>query len=154
MSTVRVQPSVLLCELLECIIANKFISGADRQNMLHRILAKQNSIFLIAVNKLLCRYNLQCRYRLLIVLILSLNSTGGDVSRLPLNIDGVDQWSSITLNTPSRRDTVLINIDENARNAAIRKDSWKLIIGRFRFLIIKVYLPIIYSAKRLLVDVN
>lgn len=57
-------------------------------------------------------------------------AAGGDVSRLPLNIDGVDQWSSITLNTPSRRDTVLINIDENARNAAIRKDSWKLIIGK------------------------
>lgn len=58
-------------------------------------------------------------------------AAGGDRTRLPLNLDGVDQWASITLNKPSRRDTVLYNIDEVRRNAAIRRGAWKLVIGKF-----------------------
>ncbi|KAI5699494.1 hypothetical protein M8J75_003847 [Diaphorina citri] len=56
-------------------------------------------------------------------------AAGGDTSRLPLNIDGLDQWSSLLLNTPSRRNSVLINIDEKKRTAAVRLDSWKLVLG-------------------------
>lgn len=46
-------------------------------------------------------------------------------------MDGTDQWTALTLNLPSQRNFVLLNIDEKQRYAAIIKDSWKLIVGEF-----------------------
>lgn len=59
--------------------------------------------------------------------------SGGNPSFLPKDIDGTDQWTSLTLNLPSQRGFVLLNIDEKQRYAGIVKDSWKLIVGKFSY---------------------
>lgn len=44
-------------------------------------------------------------------------------------MDGIDQWLTLSLNLPAKaRHSVLINIDERARNAATRAENWKLIV--------------------------
>jgi len=57
--------------------------------------------------------------------------SGGNPGFLPKNLDGLDQWTSLTLNLPSQRNFVLLNIDEKQRYAGIIKDSWKLIVGEY-----------------------
>ncbi|XP_050430789.1 arylsulfatase B-like [Adelges cooleyi] len=56
-------------------------------------------------------------------------AAGGNTEILPKDLDGVDQWMPLTLNTPSQRRDVLLNIDEKLRYAGIVKDNWKLVIG-------------------------
>lgn len=56
---------------------------------------------------------------------------GGTQKRLPKDLDGLNQWTSLTLNKPSKRKYVLLNIDEKQRYAGIVKDNWKLIMGQF-----------------------
>ena len=58
-------------------------------------------------------------------------AAGGNFSALPRNIDGIDQWDAIINNKRSLRDTVLINIDEKEKNAAIISGRWKLTFGKF-----------------------
>ncbi|KAE9524382.1 hypothetical protein AGLY_015219 [Aphis glycines] len=57
------------------------------------------------------------------------SAAGGNPGFLPKNLDGYDQWTSLTLNLPSLRNFVLLNIDEKQRYAGILKDNWKLIVG-------------------------
>ncbi|XP_025417758.1 arylsulfatase B-like [Sipha flava] len=57
------------------------------------------------------------------------SAAGGNPGFLPKDMDGTDQWTALTLNLPSQRNFVLLNIDEKQRYAAIIKDSWKLIVG-------------------------
>ncbi|XP_015374155.1 PREDICTED: arylsulfatase B-like [Diuraphis noxia] len=57
------------------------------------------------------------------------SAAGGNPGFLPKNLDGLDQWTSLTLNLPSQRNFVLLNIDEKKRYAGIIKDNWKLIVG-------------------------
>jgi len=54
------------------------------------------------------------------------NLAGGTTG---LNLDGFDQWSTISQNTSSSRTELLHNIDPIAKNAAIRVGDWKLYIG-------------------------
>lgn len=56
-------------------------------------------------------------------------AAGGDLGLLEPDLDGVDQWSSLQYDLPSPRDDILINIDEITRNAALRFNNWKLIVG-------------------------
>lgn len=62
---------------------------------------------------------------------------GGNPAFLPKDMDGADQWTALTLNLPSQRNFVLLNIDEKQRYAAIVKDSWKLIVGEL-FIVLQV----------------
>lgn len=59
--------------------------------------------------------------------------SGGNVNDLP-NIDGVNQWPTISEGSPSERNEILLNIDEVLQTAAIRinskKHHWKLVVGR------------------------
>ncbi|KAJ1529683.1 hypothetical protein ONE63_006438 [Megalurothrips usitatus] len=57
------------------------------------------------------------------------SAAGGRPYDLPPDLDGVDQWTSLANDLPSRRSEILINIDERARNAAVRQNNWKLVIG-------------------------
>jgi arylsulfatase B len=57
-------------------------------------------------------------------------AVGGDLGVLDLEIDGIDQWSSLVYDLPSARNDIPLNIDEKTRNAALRFSNWKLIIGR------------------------
>ncbi|KAL4103622.1 hypothetical protein QTP88_018981 [Uroleucon formosanum] len=57
------------------------------------------------------------------------SAAGGNPGFLPKSLDGLDQWTSLTLNLPSQRNFVLLNIDEKQRYAGILKDHWKLIVG-------------------------
>ncbi|XP_068907047.1 arylsulfatase B-like [Tenebrio molitor] len=56
-------------------------------------------------------------------------AVGGDLGVLDLEIDGIDQWSSLVYDLPSARNDIPLNIDEKTRNAALRFSNWKLIIG-------------------------
>lgn len=58
-----------------------------------------------------------------------ITAAGGNGSELPSNLDGIDQWSSITTNQTSTRTQLIVNIDEGKKNAAIRYKAWKLVIG-------------------------
>jgi arylsulfatase A-like enzyme len=58
-----------------------------------------------------------------------LSAAGGNLTELAGNLDGVDQWNSISNNETSPRKQVLLNIDEVMKTAAIRDGDWKLIIG-------------------------
>jgi arylsulfatase A-like enzyme len=60
-----------------------------------------------------------------------LSAAGGNLSELASNLDGVDQWSSISTNQTSPRKQVIINIDEVTKTAAIRDGEWKLVIGEY-----------------------
>jgi hypothetical protein len=53
------------------------------------------------------------------------------MSDLANNLDGVDQWSSISTNQTSPRKQLILDIDEVAKTAAIRDGQWKLIIGEY-----------------------
>lgn len=56
-------------------------------------------------------------------------AAGGDIGLLDLDIDGIDQWSSLVYDLPSPRTDILIDIDEKTRNAALRLSNWKIIVG-------------------------
>lgn len=58
------------------------------------------------------------------------SAAGGRPYDLPPTLDGVDQWTSLANDLPSRRSEVLINIDERSRTAALRQNNWKLVIGK------------------------
>jgi hypothetical protein len=58
-----------------------------------------------------------------------ITAAGGNGSELARNLDGIDQWSSISTKQTSTRTQVVINIDEHMKNAAIRVKDWKLVIG-------------------------
>lgn len=60
------------------------------------------------------------------------SAAGGDLSNLDPDIDGIDQWPTFAYDLPSARNDVLLNIDENTRNAALRFYNWKLIVGKLR----------------------
>lgn len=59
---------------------------------------------------------------------------GGFPGVLP-KMDGVNQWPSLTLNRPSPRTEILLNINEVLQVAALRIDRdnfhWKLVVGKF-----------------------
>ncbi|CAG9792195.1 unnamed protein product [Diatraea saccharalis] len=55
-------------------------------------------------------------------------AAGGDVSILS-NIDGFNQWETLSKDLKSKRSSVVHNIDENWGIAAITIDQWKLISG-------------------------
>lgn len=57
-------------------------------------------------------------------------AAGGDINALDPEVDGVDQWSSLVYNLPTARAEVLLNIDEKYRNAALRFNNWKIILGK------------------------
>jgi arylsulfatase A-like enzyme len=52
------------------------------------------------------------------------------VANLRQDLDGMDQWDALVYNLASPRRELLHNIDESGRTAAIRSDSWKLVIGK------------------------
>ncbi len=57
------------------------------------------------------------------------SAAGGDASNLG-EIDGVDQWPSMSTEGPSARSEMLYNIDTTANDAsAIRIDDMKLVAG-------------------------
>jgi arylsulfatase A-like enzyme len=59
-----------------------------------------------------------------------ITAAGGNASELASKLDGIDQWSSISNNqTSTRKQGVVLNIDEVLKNAAIRDGDWKLVIG-------------------------
>lgn len=57
-------------------------------------------------------------------------AAGGDISILDPELDGLDQWSSLVYDLPSPRTDILININEQSRNAALRFNNWKLLVGK------------------------
>lgn len=57
-------------------------------------------------------------------------AAGGDIGLLDPELDGMDQWSSFVYDLPSPRNDILLNIDEETRNAALRFYNWKLIVGK------------------------
>ena len=58
-----------------------------------------------------------------------ITAAGGNGSELASNLDGTDQWSSLSTNQTSTRTQLIVNIDEVMKNAAIRDGHWKLVIG-------------------------
>ncbi|XP_033211508.1 arylsulfatase B [Belonocnema kinseyi] len=56
-----------------------------------------------------------------------LTAAGGNTSNL--NIDGVNLWNALKDDTDSPRKSVLHNIDDIYRNAAITMGDWKLLMG-------------------------
>lgn len=58
-----------------------------------------------------------------------ITAAGGNGSELPSNLDGIDQWTSISTNQKSTRMQLIVNIDEVMKNAAIRDREWKLVFG-------------------------
>ncbi|XP_063230212.1 arylsulfatase B-like [Bacillus rossius redtenbacheri] len=50
----------------------------------------------------------------------------------PADIDGVNQWDALVYNLPSRRNSVLVNIDERERTAAFRFGNYKMVVGSAR----------------------
>jgi arylsulfatase A-like enzyme len=58
-----------------------------------------------------------------------ITAAGGNGSELASNLDGIDQWSSISNNQASTRTQLIVNIDEFMENAAIRDRQWKLVFG-------------------------
>lgn len=59
------------------------------------------------------------------------STAGGNVSDLPENLDGKDQWDSISNNKKSARNDLLLNIDEVKKTAAFRAGRWKLSFGTY-----------------------
>ncbi|XP_066993734.2 arylsulfatase B [Anabrus simplex] len=57
------------------------------------------------------------------------SAAGGNGQSLEKKMDGLDLWSNLVYNRTSRRNSVLLNIDERTKNSAIRLRHWKLIIG-------------------------
>jgi arylsulfatase B len=57
-----------------------------------------------------------------------LSIAGGNVSQLE-NIDGVDQWQSLSEDLASTRTAILHNIDDIYGNAALTVGTWKLVKG-------------------------
>lgn len=56
-----------------------------------------------------------------------LHAAGYDMSKLPRNLDGMDQWDSISRNTDSKRTEILLNIDQRENSSAIRLGDMKLV---------------------------
>ena len=44
-------------------------------------------------------------------------------------LDGVDQWDALVNDKPSRRDRVLLYVDEKFNLTAVRSGQWKLVSG-------------------------
>ncbi|PSN49060.1 hypothetical protein C0J52_10596 [Blattella germanica] len=55
-------------------------------------------------------------------------AAGGNMTDLPQDLDGKDQWAAFASNGTSPRKNILLNIDEVLKNAAIRDGDWKLVI--------------------------
>lgn len=57
-------------------------------------------------------------------------AAGGNPEDLPAaKLDGVDQWDALVNNKPSRRDKVLLFVDEKRNVTAVRSGQWKLVSG-------------------------
>lgn len=57
-------------------------------------------------------------------------AAGGNPENLnSAKLDGVDQWDALVYDTPSRRDKVLLQLDEVLNFTAVRKGQWKLVSG-------------------------
>lgn len=57
------------------------------------------------------------------------------------NIDGIDQWKTLTENIPTVRQDLLLNIDEKENNSAIISEGgrYKLMNGKYnKYLRIKI----------------
>lgn len=56
------------------------------------------------------------------------------------NIDGVDQWKTLTEDIPTTRQDLLLNIDENENNSAIisERGRYKLMNGKYNKHLIKL----------------
>jgi hypothetical protein len=58
-----------------------------------------------------------------------ITAAGGNGSELASNLDGIDQWSSVSTKQTSTCTQVVVNVHEVIKNAAIRDKDWKLVIG-------------------------
>jgi len=54
---------------------------------------------------------------------------GGSPFDLP-PMDGVDQWASLRNRSPSRRNEILVNIDEVSKTASVIRGQYKLVVGK------------------------
>ncbi|CAG0894732.1 unnamed protein product [Darwinula stevensoni] len=57
------------------------------------------------------------------------SSTGGNVSDLPPQLDGLNMWPSLSRGEPSLRGEVLLNIDPITGSKALRAGKYKIITG-------------------------
>lgn len=57
------------------------------------------------------------------------SAAGGDLSNLPDNIDGIDLWETLSINTPSKRNETLINIDQRWQMRALIVGDYKILQG-------------------------
>ncbi|XP_075539867.1 arylsulfatase B-like [Dermacentor variabilis] len=58
------------------------------------------------------------------------SAAGGNVNRLG-RLDGLNMWQALQYGTPSPRTEILLNIDGNQGNAALRYGRFKLLVGSF-----------------------
>ncbi|XP_072143083.1 arylsulfatase B-like [Dermacentor andersoni] len=58
------------------------------------------------------------------------SAAGGDVERLK-PLDGFDMWRALTTGEASPRSEILININRQAGESALRYRNWKLVLGDF-----------------------
>ncbi|XP_037515137.1 arylsulfatase B [Rhipicephalus sanguineus] len=58
------------------------------------------------------------------------SAAGGDVDQLP-SMDGFDMWRALIDGEASPRSEILININRQAGEAALRYRDWKLVLGDF-----------------------
>jgi arylsulfatase A-like enzyme len=49
------------------------------------------------------------------------------------NLDGVDQWTALVQDEPSRRHQVLLQLDEARGLVGVRRGNWKLVSGTVKF---------------------
>ncbi|XP_049861527.1 arylsulfatase B-like [Schistocerca gregaria] len=56
-------------------------------------------------------------------------AAGGNASALPDDLDGMDMWPELVVGGSHPRAELLVNIDEQAENAAVRVGDWKLVRG-------------------------
>lgn len=59
------------------------------------------------------------------------SAAGGDVRDLGVQLDGIDMWDVIVNNLPSKRKSILHNIDDIYGNAALTIEEWKIVKGLF-----------------------
>jgi arylsulfatase A-like enzyme len=57
-------------------------------------------------------------------------AAGGNLKDLgSVQLDGVDQWDALVHDRPSRREKVLLSIDEVRNVSGVRRGHWKLVSG-------------------------